>query len=305
MPKAGEALEPETPETPVVEPETPEAPSDITRQGVDLADLEEDGDGQPQTPEADRKGRRQERRELKQALAEERRQRTELEGRLRAIETRTSQPQQPVYVPQQAAPAVDPVQGELDGLQETQNAITLALSSNAKLSDQQVANLQSQWHRLERQKQQVLVDARIREMGVSPQSQDPQQAERQLLQSEWPEVYADPVARTMAQARAIEIKGQRPSLTWFAAAREACKRVASERGLRQEAPPAPTNGQKAKLSAVPSRGGQGGGNHYTPTKQEMSAARAYTQHLPDLDDTARFRKWAKDVGVPAGLIKRG
>jgi len=289
------------------EPGAEGQPPDISRQGVDLSDLEDDeGQGKPPVADDGRRGRRAERRALKDELASERQRAQDLERQL--SEAR----RQPAYVPTPAAapPPVqqgDPLASEIDSMQAQQDAITLALASGAKLNDQQVQHLQGTWHQLERRKSQVMIDARIREMGVAPQGAPPaQNVQRQILQGEFPEVFASASRQQTVLAKTTEIIEQRPGIDPFIAAREACKRVIAEKGWRQgEAPPA-TNGQKAKLSAVPSRGGAGGtGSHYTPTKQELSAARAYTQHLPDLSDEQRFRRWAKEVAVPAGLIKRG
>ena len=63
--------------------------------------------------------------------------------------------------------------------------------------------------------------------------------------------------------------------------------------------PGPTDLERSRHSGIPARAGvagNGSGNQYTPSKFEMSLAKAFTKHRPGLSDEESWREWAKATG---------
>lgn len=281
-----------------------------TRVSVDLNDLDLDvaDEGpiaQGDLGAADRKGRRTQWRELKEARDKAEQRAQLLENQMAEMRGRMSA--QPTYVPVPAQPrqdAPDPGEGEIESLWEQQQMILKAIQSPAS-TQADVDKATEQWRRIERRRQGLIVRQAMREHGA-PQDDGTAAEDKivnQLLRADFPEVFANPamVTRAIGEMQDLMARGKPKSP---AVAREACERVMERFGLRRGRPAAPSEAERAKYTAVPSRAGQGASasGTYTPTPLVLRSARAYTSHLPDLSDEERVRKWARDVGRPQGLL---
>lgn len=289
----------EQPQVDGPEPASEEAPP-LPDGAVDL-----DKDPEPQSGEAQQRARpdddsRGGRRVLRSELHETQEQLRRLERELSEERGRRSaQPApQPYYAPQQQ---VDPARERYENMAGTQEAILLALS-NTGLPQEKVSLLNRQWHDLERQKQEMIIDQRLR-VQQSQQPQAPQQnVENALLVAEYPEIMNNLANSTQAKAEMVRLMSAgKPSN--LATAREACQRVQLALGLGRKPAPA-TEAARSRHTSVPARAGSGGsGNMFYPTKAQLSAARGFTSHLPDLSDGERVRRWVEGVGRPSGLVK--
>lgn len=290
---------------PAAEPEvTPSAEGQIS---IDLNDVDEEeepaktGAGAQAIPE-DRKGRRAQFRELKQAkvAAEERylaleRQVAELRGRLSipAAPALGGQPQQPV----------DPFEDEIESLFDQQQMLLQAISQAT--SDAQVKERSEQWRKLDKKRRALEIQQHLNRTGVGQQRSngaDPIQVANQLLQSEFPEVFQSEPMRKRAEAELEELvsRGKPHSI---ATAREAAERILERYQLRKGKPPAPTAAEQARYTSVSSRAGANGSgsSNYVPSQNVLRTARAWSKHLPDLSDEERVRLWIQKVAKPGGI----
>lgn len=289
-------------EAPGQEP-APQTDPDQVR--VNIEELDDDTDaGGPVDPAIDRKTRRAQHRELKQALQERDKRIEEMSRQLAEINGRMSQQaqQQPQYV--QVPPPV-PEQTEEEAaiatIEETQRAINAAVG-NPQLSEAQVQALTKEWNKHERKKNELIAKAVIKREMSSQQMSD-ETIQTRILQNEFSHIYANPVLRASASTEMEYLCYNLGRPRNAATAREALQRVHAR--LQPPRTAAPTDAQRSKYTSTPGRAGAsagGNGSHFTPTKAQLNAARGYTAHLNDLTDEERVRKWVKDVGKPTGLV---
>lgn len=282
-------------------PETTETPAE-EKLTVDLTEDDDAGDDtadEKQASPQDRKAKRGYARQMREALKDKkdeietlRREMAELRGRVSA---------QPVYQPApQYQPQEDPGSRELKSIRDQQSTILRAIQSQG-ITSQEIERLNDQWHELNDRRTEI-----ISRRGQAPAAQGPSQEQiaGQILAAEFPEIYNDTALLKAAEAEMLNLTQRQRKPVSIVTAREALRRVADREGLGRKAP-APTAAQQSKYAAVSARAGANGAgsNTYTPDKNTLALARAYTKHLPNLDDAERVRKWVKEVGRPAGLMR--
>lgn len=278
-------------QAPVATPETTE-PKQLV---VDLEDDEEENQAVAEAPEG-KKGRRQAYREVRNQLKEERearaaleRQIAELRGHVQGIAARPA--------PVAAQPQVDPAEEQINDLWTQQQEILRQANTDDTLTAAQRDKLSDKWRKLDRERRKLETERDIG--GREPaQQQTREDIENEILNDEFPEVFADPVLIQRAKAELMALSRAQKRAPNLTMAREAARRVSPKRPAA-----APSEADKAKHAGTPGRPGTvGGSGGFVPTKMQLSAARAYTDHLPNLTDEERVRKWVKDVGKPNGLV---
>lgn len=273
------------------------------RMTVDLADAAEPDDddkGQAASPE-DRKGRRRQWREANEERTRQRETITRLERQIAQLEARSQQAPQYVQAPQQQQQGTDPTDAEIEDLWNQQQMALRVIQSAQGQADVEKAS--EQWRKLEGKRQKLMVKQAVAEAGGNqPRGPSTGDVEAQILQSEYPEVFANDSLRLRAQAEMIELARRHGKPWGLATAREACERISPKKRTT-----APSPADQARYTSVASRAGASGGSSggYTPSTLEMRTARAYTKHLPDLSDEERFSRWYRDVGKKGGLVKSG
>ncbi len=196
------------------------------------------------------------------------------------------------------AGGADPLDAEIQSLDEQQNALMRAIQVPGQ-TDTEVRGLVDSWKKIERHKRRL----EYRQFRAAEKSDEPapEQGNRQFvamtLEAEYPEIWASESMRLRARAEMVELVG-RGKPEGIATAREACQRVADRFGIGRRVP-APTDLERSRHSGIPARAGvagNGSGNQYTPSKFEMSLAKAFTKHRPGLSDEESWREWAKATG---------
>lgn len=265
------------------------------KETIDLS--EEDDDDAPE-PE-DKKGRRQHFRKLKEGFEKKL---TERDEKLAALERRLQEALSAPPIQQQQTQQGDPYAAEAQAIWKRQNALMQALSSGDKLPAEAVQGLTEEWRNLETQRRRIEFQQFNRE-AASQNRTDPQlEMEHRLLMSEFPEIYASNTLRTQAQAIMVELveKGGKP--VSMATAREAMLRVRARSNPRTAVSPE----QRAKHESTSTRAGgpNGSSNGWSPSAQQRKLALAYcdTPGRRNLDDTDKYKIWAKEVGKPSGLL---
>ena len=274
-----------------------------------VVDLDDDPPALPAEGETQdsRRSKRAERRALKDELAQLRNQMAERDKELAelrgAVQARPNYAPQPMYQPAPAA-TPDPYENEIAGLSEQQQAINMAIA-NPKLDDARVQRLTDQWNKLERQKQELIIEKTMRRQGLNSQGQGGDRAfEMQvtMLQAQFPDVYSNPVSMKAADLEYTRMVHAGKPAT-FATAVEAAQRVRDQSNTRR---PAPSEADKSRYTSVPSRAGgsPSASNQFVPTKQQLVNARAMYSHL-DIPDVDKVRLWVDNVARPNGLVKNG
>lgn len=285
------------------EPESIPSEGKVT---VDLTDIDDDegalAAGDLNADTETRKGRRAQWRELKEERERDRQRATALEREVAELRGRLSA--QPVYVPQQQqAQGPDPAEAEIDSLWSQQQMLLRSIQSpNATQKD--VDEATESWRKIERQRQRLIIKQETR--GSATAETEEAQQDRvvnQLLRADFPEIFASPpmVNRAIAEMQELMLTRGKPKSP--AVAREACERVLERFGLRKGKAPVPTASEQARYTSVPSRAGSASSasGTYTPSTNVLRTARAYTNHLKDLSDEERVKKWVREVGRPNGL----
>jgi hypothetical protein len=300
-PKDKEELPEKTQET-----EQPPAPRDPDKVVVGMDDEPPDV-GPPQQETAhDRQSRRQERRALKDELRASKEAYAKMEKELAELRGAVQRPQQPQYIPQPVYQQreADPTETEISALSDQQDAINLAIA-NPALAEDKVARLTAQWSRLERQKQELIIERTLKRQGVFNQGQaapDPFQMQVAMLQAQFPEVYNNPIAMKSADLEYTRmVAAGKPAS--FATAVEAAQRVRDQSTTRR---PAPTDSERSRYTSVPARAGGpvANSNQFIPNKQQLVNARAMYSHL-DIPDDDKVRLWLSNVAKKEGLVKNG
>lgn len=119
----------------------------------------------------------------------------------------------------------------------------------------------------------------------------------EYVQDEFPEISGDQSLALEAEAELLRILRQPGRVKSRATVREACERVKTRHNIGRKVP-GPTDLERSRYGSTPARAGaNGGGNgqHFSPNKMQLSLARAFTSHLPDLEDEERVRIWARNA----------
>jgi len=302
MPLANAADEPEDKTVSTVDP----TEGKVKERPQLEVDLSEDDDGDEGTSEPkEKEGRRERRgrryRELGEELKQERAARQKLEQQLAEINGRVSGLQSGLQAlpRQQAQEESDPLTSEIEGIEAQQDAIVTQLRSG-QLPDDKAAELAKRHRQLDRQRRKLELQQFAKETGGGEAAPSRTDYENQMLQTEFPDVFNDPIKLQEAKTELVRLNRTRGLPINYATAKLAAK-VVQDKYTRKTAPP--TDAERARLAAEPGRAGAGGGGtRFAPNKLQLNAARAYTSHLEGLSDEDRVRIWAKNVGKKHGLI---
>lgn len=289
LPEIDSQPEDETPDTDAA----PEGDQQPGRIAVDVSD--DDDDESPAQPE-EKKTRRTRMRELRQTLKSERTERERLAAEVAELRGRISGiAQQPREAPRQQEDA-DPIGAEYESLVDQQQGILAQMRAEG-VTDSQLSKLRSQYNAIDRKK--IALVAASQAPRESGQSQG--DIENQILASEFPEVFGDPVRLTEAKLELMKLARTKRLPMNLATARLAAKTVA-ERYARPTSKPSAA--AQARHASVPGQAGTGGGpQRFTPTSQQLRAARAYTNHREGLSDEERVKIWYREVGKKHGIVK--
>lgn len=271
------------------QPEEQEQPG---RLQVDLS--EDDSDDEGDAPEP-KKTRRQRMRELRETLKSERSEREKMQRELAELRGQMQGYQQSYREPpqRQETPS-DPFAAQLKANRERQQGV-LAKLANPNLRPEEQERLQEQYYEIDNERQEIVTQrALLKNGGAREQGLSRMDLERQMLETQYPEVYTNPVRMAEAAAEAARLVHELRKPANFATAQEAARNVSERYKTRI---PKPSDSDKAKYTSVPGRAGvNGASTTFVPNKLQLSAARAYTQHLPDLSDAERVRRWMKGPG---------
>jgi len=78
--------------------------------------------------------------------------------------------------------------------------------------------------------------------------------------------------------------------------------VYARHGLGPQRKPQPTDTDRARYTAQPTRPASAGKEGWSPNKQQLKLAMAYTEHRPGLTDEQRVRAYYNEVLKKAGLV---
>ena len=264
--------------------------------------LDEEGDdgGEEKgaaAPGTDKKSRREQGRDFRRQRETYERDLAQLRTELAELRGRVSVPA-PAPGGGQGAGGADPLDTEIQSLDEQQNALMRAIQVPGQ-TDTEVKGLVDSWKKIERHKRRL--EYRQFRAAEKLDEPGPEQGNRQFvastLEAEYPEIWASESMRLRARAEMVELVG-RGKPEGLATAREACQRVAERFGIGRRVP-GPTDLERSRHSGIPARAGvagNGSGNQYTPSKFEMSLATSFTKHRPNLTDEERWRVWAEATG---------
>lgn len=273
----------------------PEAPEIVEKKPltVDLTAAEEDDDEPAPREERTRepKRHRSDWRKMKEAheaqIAEMRAKLAELTGQLGAIRERTA------HAPPPPAEKPDPAKQEIRAVRDQQQALLGMISAAQTVEEQR--RLTEQYHDLDEKRIALISESRTPKKDREQPEITPDTVSYMTLAGEYPEIYDDPDLRLEAQVEMAKLMRKHHKPRSIATAREACQRVMAANGLGRKIP-APTDTERSRYSSMPARGGtasNGAASAYQPSKYQLSMARAYTAHLPDLSDQERFVHWVR------------
>ncbi len=290
------------------EPAEPDAAQSLTiAVGPDADDDDDDGGGEPAAAQGARsdgnnRGRRQNFRQLRDQTraAAETIQRMERE----IAELRGRASVQPTVVQQQAA-RPDPVESELENIEAQKQATLVAL--RASTDEAKADQLTKQWNKLDRQRIRLETQSAARDAVAAAEARrprvDPQmEAERGTLRATFPKIFADEDLKAAADAEANLIAKRKRAPMSLEIAQEAAATIYARYQLGNVRPPAPTDADRAKHTATSTRpGAMSARVTFTPNKQHVKLAMAYTQHREGLTDQQRVKAYYDEVLKPAGL----
>lgn len=280
-------------EPPLGEPQFQEKPPLTV--DLDAVDDEPADKGAPPEREGGRR-HRSDWRKMKDSFEEHRREQDRRYEALRKeFDDYRRQPPQQQQARQQ--PEADPRKAEIRGVRDQQQALLAMISSATTEEDRR--KFTEQYHDLD-EKRIALISAAHAPKEQAP-ALTPDQIAYHTLALEYPDIYADEDLRMEAQVEMKKLMKRYHKPYNIATAREACQRVALANnlgGAGGRKVPQPTDAERARYSAVPPRGSAGGASGaYQPTKFQMTMAKAFTAHEPDLSDQERFIRWMKAVGA--------
>lgn len=266
---------------------------------VDLAAAEEDDDDDKAPVERERSPRR--RSDWRKMKDEHAREMTELRTQLAEMRGQiAARRETPAHAPAPAADRPDPVKQQIRALRDQGQAL-LTMISVAQNADEQ-RKLIEQYHDIEEQRVGLIAESRAPKQREAP-ALTPDTVNYMTLAGEFPEIYDNDELRLEAQVEMAKLMRRHHKPRSLATAREACQRVAAANGIGRKIP-APTDAERSRYSSVPARGtgSNGASSSYQPNKYQLSMARAFTAHIPDLSDQERFIHWmratkAKETGL--------
>lgn len=196
-----------------------------------------------------------------------------------------------------AQPSGDPVADEIKTIRAQQRTIMTALQGTQDPA--QAEKLQDQWNELDEKKVELIAKRN------APQREErgDQEVEAKILESEFPDIYASRSRSLRAQSVMAELV-ERGAPVSIGTARKACQQVMRDLGLGPK--PQPSASERARFAGTSGRPGTSGGSSqaFTPTKFQLSAARAWcnTDQRRDLEDGEKVLIWLREVGRKEGLV---
>lgn len=262
-----------------------------------LSDDDEDGDD-GQDNSLDKRGRRSWAREAKQKLAD---YETRFETMQRELsELRNRPAPQPVYQPPQQTqqPQQSEAEREVQWYTQQMNVAQAALQNAPQgTPKEQLEEYAASWRQLNDARTTALIRAQMGQQ--QPQQQGPS-VQVQMLQSQFPKIFSDPLITREAELEAYKVaRAAGRQMYTYADAVEANTRVMARLGTGK--PPPPTTAEKAKLTGTPGRAGASGtnGNQVPITKRDWNDAMAYfngaTGKYATYTDKQKFDHWYKNV----------
>jgi len=266
-------------------------PPEKTPITIDVSDDADDGDEAP----ADKQGRKTHResyRKVREELKAERAEREKMARELAELRGRATAPA-PVIIPQAPRePAADPDSEKLEAIGDQQDGL-LAILSTPGLAADRAAKLTKQWRDLDRQRVALIASTAARANQPRQPDANIQQrmTEMAILRSNHADVFSNPMLQAECEFEDRKIayaKGIAPN---FATADEAARAVKARHGIGASKPQ-PTDTDRARHSATASRPGTSSAQTYTPTKQDIKLAMAFTEHLSKThNDQQRIKYW--------------
>jgi len=283
-----------------VEELEPAAPAEGTL-AVNLDDDDDDAPGAE--PAAEPEGRRARRGRfvsgLKSELATEREARQRLENQIAELRGRVSAIRQPAY--QAPAAESEPYAAEIDSYDAQLSGLLTQIRAPG-ITEEVAEKLADQYRKIDRQKRRLEIrQFNEMEKAISEPSARIER-ENEILNSEFPDITGDPIKLDEA---ALELKklthGPRKLPHNLATARIAAKLVQA-RYARTKPPLSASDASRFTAESGRASASAASSSTFTPSKNHISWARAYTSHREGLTDEQRVKIWAKEVGRPNKLI---
>ena len=276
------------------------APPEQRQLTIDLAEVDDDAhEDKTQAPQPEQKRAR------RQAVRELAAQKKELEHRFQTLQTEMAELRGRVSVPAPAAnpgtaAGADPLDTELKNIEAQKDGLLTAIQALPQ-NDPRVPRLAELWQQLQDRRDDIRDEKKEAKKEAkrqrAPEHEEQRRQNIQLtLEAEFPQVYSDEELRLRAQAEFAGLR-KRGKPDGLATAREACQRAMGKSGVGRPIP-GPTDLERTRYSGIPARAGTQGGSagQWVPNRFEISTARAFTKHMPDLSDEERVRMWAKMTG---------
>ncbi len=287
--------EPPAPERIVIDPN-----ADPDDDGDDDAPVAARPDGKP--------GRRNGYRALKESAKAEKERADRLERDVAELRGRLSAPQAPIIVRGDSAPQVDPAEARIGDIESQQDATLQAI--RGATDPAQVEKLTKHWRTLDRQRLGAISQVAQRDWSRQQQAAAPdldQKIGQQTLRTNYPKLFNanGPTAygiEAQAEAMRIQEQGRHVGRSDLDVATEAAATVYARHGLGAQKKPAPTDTDRARYTAQPTRPAASGKEGWSPNKQQLIHAMAYTEHRTGLTDSQRVAIWYNEVGKKHGIV---
>lgn len=236
--------------------------------------------------------------ELNSALNEERESRQMLERRLRDMEETVRRSADEVR--RGAEPQQDPYEGQINDLWSQQQRLA-SMIVNAK-DESEAKAMSDQWRQIADKRSELIAERAVHKNAPKymPRQMDPQ---RMALEAEYADVYNHPGALNWAKGEHARLVEQERVPDDVNTAKRALMAAARAFRLRKEAAPPVSEAQKARYGAVPSQAGAVPGKRMvqlSPEQRRLAIARYGDQ--TGGDDQKAYDLWAKNVGIPSGLL---
>lgn len=279
----------------------PPAPKPLT---IDVSESDDDGDddgGQAAAPEKNGNRRRGGYRELREQVKSFQSELAKRDQQIAELRGRMSAPQYAQPAPQ-AREQPDPDAGEVKSIRDQQNTILRALSTPG-LPAEDAQRLREQWESLDERRVDKLVERASKKHGGEQRGgMSESDVAQVMLKRDYPLVFTDDAMKYEAMAEATRLARQERRPVDLSIATQAAKNVYTRHGIGQR-PPAPTEAERSRHQATPTRpGANGGRQEWVPTKQQIALAEGFTAHMKGISTEQRLKIWREKVGKPAGLV---
>jgi len=288
----------------------PPAPDRIV---INPNDDDDDDDGESGAPaqsaRPDGKGRRNGYRALKERTSAAEERAAKLERDVAELRGRMSAPQAPIVVRGDRAPEADPVEAELEVIESQKAGLLATLRSSTDPGE--IEKIKKQWNAADAKRIRIETKRAVREeRAAQPRDDMELRIGTQTLETNFPRLFSGQNAvayRLQAQAEASIIedsgRGVSSGRSALSVAQEAASIVYARHKLGPQRAPAPSDADRARYVSAPARAATTASKEgWSPNKQQLKLAMAYTEHRAGLTDEQRVRAYYNEVLKPNRLV---